>query len=44
VQGRTPPRPESVLQHFHVIGDFDVGKGHSFIDNVSGGERPCKFL
>src|SRR4051794_17384200 len=28
MEGRTPPGPKGVLDHLHVVGDFDVGKGH----------------
>ena len=38
VQGRTTSRPEGIFQHFPVLGDFDVGKGHGKTGSLGGSE------
>jgi len=38
VQGRTASGPEGIFQYLHVIGDFDVGKGHGKKGRLRRGE------
>ena len=42
VQWWPPSGPKRVLDHFHVLGDFDVGKGHGAKFNVGAGNFKTK--